>query len=257
MKSPGLEFLEGTYFWEALPRYADGLDTAANRHYRERVGINADGASVDDPKDVSTNSHMFGCWETLYAIKQGVEQSGYRSRTPGDVAALVEAMESFRGFNEGIAHPQGYKGVRRRAAPVLRAPVHLRGEGRPAGGGAHHVDRGRQVRVGHGLHHAVAVVGAGEAASGSTGHLVTPSTPHTSRAVREARPRDRAGRRRRPTFGRAPGHARCWMTLRRSGRHDLPMSRRSRVQPRKARAGPRAGLGSIVRMTASRGFRSR
>ena len=109
MKSPGLEFLEGTYFWEAMPRYADGLDTAANRHYRERVGINADGASVDDPKDVSTNSHMFGCWETLYAIKQGVEQSGYRGRTPGDIASLVEAMESFRGFNEGIAHPQGYK----------------------------------------------------------------------------------------------------------------------------------------------------
>ena len=107
--SPGLSYLEGTYLWEAMPRYASGLDTAANRHYRERVGINADGASVDDPKDVSTNSHMFGCWETLYAIKQGVEQSGYRGRTPGDVAALIEAMESFRGFNEGIGHPQGYK----------------------------------------------------------------------------------------------------------------------------------------------------
>ena len=107
--SPGLSFLEGTYLWEALPRYAGGLDTAANRHYRERVGIDADGASVDDPKDVSTNSHMFGCWETLYAIKQGVEQSGYRDRSPKDVAALVEAMEGFRGFNDGIGHPQGYK----------------------------------------------------------------------------------------------------------------------------------------------------
>ena len=92
-----------------MPRYADGLDTAANRYYRERVGINADGASVDDPKDVSTNSHMFGCWETLFAIKQAVELSGYRSRTPGDVAALIETMESFRGFDEGIAHPQGTK----------------------------------------------------------------------------------------------------------------------------------------------------
>ena len=107
--SPGLSFLEGTYLWEGMPRYAAGLDTAANRHYREKVGINDDGASVDDPKDVSTNSHMFGCWETLYAIKQGVEQSGYRSRTPKDVAALVEAMEGFRGFNEGLGHPQGYK----------------------------------------------------------------------------------------------------------------------------------------------------
>ena len=107
--SPGLSFLEGTYLWEAMPRYAAGLDTAANRFYREKVGIDDAGASVDDPKDVSTNSHMFGCWETLYAIKQGVEQSGYRSRTPGDVAALIETMEGFRGFNEGIAHPQGHK----------------------------------------------------------------------------------------------------------------------------------------------------
>ena len=107
--SPGLSFLEGTYLWEALPRYAEGLDTAANRHYRAQVGINDEGASIEDPKDVSTNSHMFGCWETLYVIKQAVEQSGYRSRRPGDVAALVEALEAFRGFNEGIAHPQGYK----------------------------------------------------------------------------------------------------------------------------------------------------
>ena len=107
--SPGLSFLEGTYLWEAMPRYADGLDTEANRHYRERVGINADGASVDDPKDVSTNSHMFGCWETLHVIKQAVEQSGYRSRTPSDVATLIETLESFKGFDEGIAHPQGSK----------------------------------------------------------------------------------------------------------------------------------------------------
>ncbi len=107
--SPGLEFLEGTHLWEAMPRYADGLDTPYARHYRSRVGINAEGASAADPKDVSTNSHMFGCWETLYAIKEGVEQSGYRSRTPEDVAALIETMEGFRGFNEGIAHPQGPK----------------------------------------------------------------------------------------------------------------------------------------------------
>ena len=107
--SPGLSFLEGTYLWEALPRYADGLDSDANRHYRERVGINDEGASVDDPKDVSTNSHMFGCWETLFVIKRAVEESGYRSRNPDDVAALIEALEGFDSFDEGIPHPQGYK----------------------------------------------------------------------------------------------------------------------------------------------------
>ena len=107
--SPGLSFLEGTYLWEAMPRYADGLATEANRHYRERVGINDEGASVDDPKDVSTNSHMFGCWETLFVIKRAVEESGYRRRTPEDVATLIETLEGFERFDEGVAHPQGDK----------------------------------------------------------------------------------------------------------------------------------------------------
>lgn len=109
MASPGLEFLDGTYFWEAFPRYADGYPTRAAKFFRERVGVNDAGASVQDPKEVSTYSHMFGCWETLFVIKEAVEQSGYRDRTPGDNQALIETLENFRWFNEGIAHPQGHK----------------------------------------------------------------------------------------------------------------------------------------------------
>src|SRR5262249_24073339 len=78
LASPGLEFLEGTYFWVALPRYAGGYNTSFERAYRERVGVNASGANAKDPKDVSTYSHMFGVWETLFVIKQTIEQSGYK-----------------------------------------------------------------------------------------------------------------------------------------------------------------------------------
>ncbi|MBI4610526.1 MAG: ABC transporter substrate-binding protein [Candidatus Rokubacteria bacterium] len=107
--SPGLEFLDGTYFWEAFPRYAGGYPTPYERFYRERVGVNDAGASVQDPGDVATYSHMFGCWETLFVIKQAVEQSGYRDPTPRDYRALIETLESFQWFNEGIQHPQGPK----------------------------------------------------------------------------------------------------------------------------------------------------
>ena len=107
--SPGLDFLEGTYFWEAFPRYADGYPTPYARHYRERVGVNDAGASVNDPNEVATYSHMFGCWETLYIIKRAVEQSGYRERTPKDIEAFIETLENIRWFNEGIEHPQGHK----------------------------------------------------------------------------------------------------------------------------------------------------
>ena len=105
--SPGLGFLDGSYFWEAMPRYADGYDTIGSRFYRNAVGVNDSGASKSDPKDVSTYSHMFGCWETLFAIKEAVEQSGYKSKK--DYGTLIETIEGFSFFNEGIAHPQGSK----------------------------------------------------------------------------------------------------------------------------------------------------
>ncbi len=107
--SPGLDFLEGTYLWEALPRYKDGYPTPYERFYRQRVGVNDAGASIRDPKDISTYSHMFGCWETLFVIKQAVEQSGYKDPTPKDYRALIETLENFQWFNEGIQHPQGPK----------------------------------------------------------------------------------------------------------------------------------------------------
>ncbi len=107
MGSPGLEFLEGTYFWEAFPRYAGGYPTPHDRLFRQRVGVNDAGASVQDPKDVSTYSHMFGVWETLFIIKQAVEGSGYKG--PKDYRRLIETLEKVEGFQEGTAHPQGPK----------------------------------------------------------------------------------------------------------------------------------------------------
>ena len=107
LASPGLEFLEGTYFWEAFPRYAAANMPAHVKAYRERVGVNENGASVNDPKDVSTYSHMFGCWETLYVIKAAVEKSGYKK--PGEYKGFVETLEGFQSFPEGPEHPQGPK----------------------------------------------------------------------------------------------------------------------------------------------------
>ncbi|MGH7186961.1 MAG: ABC transporter substrate-binding protein, partial [Pseudomonadota bacterium] len=107
--SPGLEFLEGTYFWEAYPRYAQADQTDYDKAYRAAVGVNEAGASLEDPKDVSTFSHMFGCWETLHVIKQAVEKSGYKEPTPGDYKKLVESLESMTDFAEGPGHPQGAK----------------------------------------------------------------------------------------------------------------------------------------------------
>ena len=54
----------------------------ADKAYRAAVGVDNNGASLEDAKDVATYSHMFGCWETLYIIKEAIEASGYQVRRP-------------------------------------------------------------------------------------------------------------------------------------------------------------------------------
>lgn len=107
LASPGLEFLEGTYFWEGNPRYAQANQTEYDKAFRAAVGVDENGASVSDPKDVSTYAHMFGCWETLYIIKQAMEAADYQG--PQDRAKLIEATEAITDIPEGPEHPQGAK----------------------------------------------------------------------------------------------------------------------------------------------------
>jgi branched-chain amino acid transport system substrate-binding protein len=105
--SPGLEFLDGTYFWEAYPRYAQADQTEYDKAYRAAVGVDNAGAALEDGKDISTYSHMFGCWETLYIIKAGMEASDYHDAS--GKTAFIEAVEAMSEIPEGNEHPQGDK----------------------------------------------------------------------------------------------------------------------------------------------------
>jgi branched-chain amino acid transport system substrate-binding protein len=107
MTSPGLEFLEGTHFWEGHPRYLQPGATEHETFYREAVGVDDTGASVSDPGDVSTYAHMFSVWETLFAIKAAMEASDYQG--PDDRQAFVEAMEAMTEMPLSREHPQGDK----------------------------------------------------------------------------------------------------------------------------------------------------
>ncbi len=107
INSPGLEFLEGSYFWEGNPRYAQKDQTSFDKAYRQAVGVDDTGASLSDPGDVSTYAHMFGCWETLNIIKQGMEACSYRDTR--DRAALIEAVELITDIPASDDHPQGAK----------------------------------------------------------------------------------------------------------------------------------------------------
>ncbi len=107
LSSPGLEFLEGSYMWEGMCRAAQADQTAHEAAYRAAVGVDDTGASLDDPRDVSTYAHMFGVWETLAIIKQGMEAAGYQG--PDDRTGLIEAVEAISDIPLSDDHPQGAK----------------------------------------------------------------------------------------------------------------------------------------------------
>jgi branched-chain amino acid transport system substrate-binding protein len=105
--SPGLEFLDGTYFWEGHPRYLQENASEHEGFYRTAVGVDPNGASVADPRDVSTYAHMFSTWETLFIIKAAMEAAGYQG--PDDRQAMIEALETMTEFPLSVEHPQGDK----------------------------------------------------------------------------------------------------------------------------------------------------
>jgi len=44
LATPQLNFLEGTYFWEADPRYAQSNQSEFDKFYRQTVGVDSNGA---------------------------------------------------------------------------------------------------------------------------------------------------------------------------------------------------------------------
>lgn len=107
MGSPGLEFLDGTYFWEGNPRYTQADQSEHDKAFRAAVGVDENGANISDSADVSTYAHMFSCWETLNVIKRGMETAGYQG--PADRANLIEAIEGMTDMAHSDDHPQGAK----------------------------------------------------------------------------------------------------------------------------------------------------
>src|SRR5690606_25476660 len=99
--------LDGSHFWEAHPRYKQADASEHETFYRNAVGVDDNGASATDAADVSTYSHMFSTWETLFVIKAAMEAAGYQG--PADRQKLVEAIESMSEFAESQEHPQGMK----------------------------------------------------------------------------------------------------------------------------------------------------
>lgn len=110
-------WLEGTYFISGYPRRADQVPEELrdfDREYRRRVGISAEGFSMEPPRDVVPIADLFGSWQAVFLLKQAAELVNWRSKTDNPV--LIQALEGLT-MPASVGFPQG--------AQFLRAQDHL------------------------------------------------------------------------------------------------------------------------------------
>ncbi len=101
---------EGSYFFETFPRSLKAKDDAFHREHNKLIEIDDVHARELHSKRVMDKSHAWQCWEDMFAIKQAIETSGYKTRK--DVEGVIQALEGMQ-MKNSIGHPQGDKIIRK------------------------------------------------------------------------------------------------------------------------------------------------
>lgn len=101
---------EGVYFFENFPRMLKAKDDEFHREFNKRVGIDDVHAREVGSQRVMDKSHGWQAWEDIFAIKQAIEASGYKTRK--DVEGVIKALEGIE-LKNSLGHPQGSKIIRK------------------------------------------------------------------------------------------------------------------------------------------------
>src|SRR5947209_10927191 len=101
---------EGVYFFENFPRMLSAKNDEFHKEFLKRVDIDDENAREVGGTRVMDKSHGWQAWEDIFAIKQAVESSGYKSRK--DVEGVIQALEGIQ-LKNSLAHPQGDKYIRK------------------------------------------------------------------------------------------------------------------------------------------------
>jgi branched-chain amino acid transport system substrate-binding protein len=102
------EGAEGMKVIAGYPPYCTSQMSKFDEQYREIVGMNCEGRAEDSGDDMVA-SYSWSTWETLWAIKEVVERSGWKSQA--DTQKFIETLENYE-FKESLAHPEGAKHFR-------------------------------------------------------------------------------------------------------------------------------------------------
>jgi branched-chain amino acid transport system substrate-binding protein len=101
---------EGVYFFENFPRMLTSKNDEYHKEFNKRLQIDDVDARQIGGTAVMDKSHCWQAWEDIFAIKQAIEKSGYKTRK--DIQGVIEALEGME-MKNSIGHPQGDKIIRK------------------------------------------------------------------------------------------------------------------------------------------------
>jgi branched-chain amino acid transport system substrate-binding protein len=101
---------EGVYFFENFPRMLKAKNDEFHKEFNKRLGIDDVDAREIGGQRVMDKSHGWQAWEDIFALKQAIEKSGYKTRK--DVEGVIQALEGME-MKNSLAHPQGDKLIRK------------------------------------------------------------------------------------------------------------------------------------------------
>jgi branched-chain amino acid transport system substrate-binding protein len=95
--------VEGAYCLTSYPTTLEGLNTKANKTYRELIGVDPEG------KEIGTGTRFvlaynWAMWQSVFALKAAMEKVGWKGRE--DTPNVIKALEGTQ-FKEGVEFPQG------------------------------------------------------------------------------------------------------------------------------------------------------
>ena len=101
---------EGGYFLENFPRQLKHKNDSFHREFLQHMGLDDVHAREKGGKRVMDKSHGWQAWEDIFAIKQAIEKSGYKTRK--DIEGAIRALEGLE-MKNSIGHPSGDKILRK------------------------------------------------------------------------------------------------------------------------------------------------
>ncbi len=100
---------EGVYIVENFPRMLAAKNDEFHKEHNRIIGIDDVHARELDSKRVKAKSHSWQSWENLFALKQAIEASGWKTKK--DTPGVIQALEGMQ-MKNSLAFPQGDKLLR-------------------------------------------------------------------------------------------------------------------------------------------------